>query len=119
MLATSRSTTSGHPPTAAAEGLPSSALPMKRMDRKEFFGALAPLDDERLRKALWNLYWRGSAAMRERIEAELDAEAQGHRQRAENRVVDPDSVLREVQVFVAAPHLIRWESRHGWTRTGY
>jgi len=74
---------------------------MKRMDRKEFFGALAPLDDERLRKALWNLYWRGSAAMRERIEAELDPEAQGHRQRVENRVVDPDSVLREVQVFVA------------------
>ena len=30
MPATSRSTTSGHPPTAGANGLPSSALPMKR-----------------------------------------------------------------------------------------
>jgi hypothetical protein len=74
---------------------------MKRMDRKEFFGALAPLDEERLRKTLWNLYLRGSAAMRERIEAELDPEARGPRQRAANRVVDPDSVLREVQEFVA------------------
>jgi hypothetical protein len=77
---------------------------MKRMDRKEFFGKLAPFDEERLRKALWNLYWRGSAAMRERIEAELDPEAQGHRQRTANRVVDPDSVLREVQEFVALAH---------------
>src|SRR5215831_18536349 len=84
-----------------ASGLPSSALPMKRMDRNEFFGALAPLDEERLRKALWNLYWRGSAAMRERIEAELDPEARERRQRAASRVVDPDWVLREVQEFVA------------------
>ena len=81
--------------------LPSAALHMKRMDRKEFFGKLAPLDEERLRKALWNLYWRGSAAMRQRIEAELDPEVPGHRQRTANRVVDPDSVLSEVQEFVA------------------
>jgi len=74
---------------------------MKRMDRKEFFGALAPLDEERLRKALWNLYWRGSAAMRERIEAELDPDARGRRQRTADRFPDPDSVLREVQEFVA------------------
>jgi hypothetical protein len=74
---------------------------MKRMDRQEFFGKLAPLDEERLRKALWNLYWRGSAAMRERIEVELDPEAQGHRRRTANRVVDPDSVLDEVQEFVS------------------
>ena len=74
---------------------------MKRMDREEFFGKLAPLDKERLRKALWNLYWRGSAAMRERIEAELDPEAQVRRQRTANRVVNPDSALREAQEFVA------------------
>jgi len=74
---------------------------MKRMDRTEFFGRLAPLDEERLRKALWNLYWRGSAAMRERIEAELDPDARGRRQRMANRSVDPDLVLHEVRDFVA------------------
>src|SRR5258708_25127368 len=44
---------------------------MNRMDRRQFYEELAPLGSEALKKALWNLYWRGSAAMRERIEAEL------------------------------------------------
>src|SRR5436309_163945 len=51
--------------------LASAVVPMKRMNREEFFGKLAALDEERLKKALWNLYWCGSATMRERIEAEL------------------------------------------------
>ncbi len=42
------------------------------MNREEFFGKLAGLDEERLKKALWNLYWRGNATLRERVEAELD-----------------------------------------------
>lgn len=73
---------------------------MKRMDRKEFFGKLAPMDEERLRKALWNLYWRGTAAMRERIETELDPDARGGRHVGANGSVDADSVLYEVQEFV-------------------
>jgi len=44
---------------------------MNRMARRQFYEELAPLGSEALKKALWNLYWRGSAAMRERIEAEL------------------------------------------------
>jgi hypothetical protein len=44
------------------------------MNREEFFAKLATLDQERLKKALWNLYWRGSVTMRERIEAELTPE---------------------------------------------
>lgn len=71
------------------------------MDRQEFFGKLAPLDEERLRKALWNLYWRGSAAMRERIEAELDPEARGPRPQRESGSFDADLVLHAVQEFVA------------------
>jgi hypothetical protein len=74
---------------------------MKRMDRKEFFGKLATLDADRLRKLLWNLYWRGSATIRERIEAELDPDAEGRRQRTVSRFPDPDAVLSEVQDFVA------------------
>ena len=39
--------------------------------------------------------------MRERIEAELDPDAQGRRQRMASRSLDPDAVLSEVQDFVA------------------
>lgn len=71
---------------------------MKRMNREEFFGKLAALDEEHLKKALWNLYWRGTATMRERIEAELDP---GPPKRASRSVVDPDAVLVEVRDFAS------------------
>ena len=74
---------------------------MKRMDRAEFMAKLAPLDEERMRKALWNLYWRGSAAMRERIEAEIQPDLGGHRQHRAKEPVDADGVLDEVGDFVA------------------
>lgn len=41
------------------------------MNREQFFSAMSGHDDARLRKALWNLYWRGTADVRRRIEAEL------------------------------------------------
>lgn len=49
----------------------------KRMNREQFFRAASGLDEDRLRKALWNLYWRGTANMRERIEAELASAGRG------------------------------------------
>lgn len=49
-------------------------MPVNRMNREEFFSKLTGLDEERLKKALWNLYWRGNATLRERIEAELEPE---------------------------------------------
>lgn len=70
------------------------------MDRGEFFGRLAPLDEERLRKALWNLYWRGSAAMRQRIEAETDPDPQARRRAPAKPPVDAERVLEEVRDFV-------------------
>jgi hypothetical protein len=73
---------------------------MKRMDRPQFFSRLASLDEERLKKALWNLYWRGSAAMRERIEAELDPRPNRAERPAKERVL-PEQVLTEVRDFVA------------------
>jgi len=36
-----------------------SGVSMKRMNREEFFAKLASCDEERLKKSLWNLYWRG------------------------------------------------------------
>jgi hypothetical protein len=73
-------------------------MPMNRMNREEFFGKLAGLDEERLKKALWNLYWRGNAMLRERIEAELDP---GTPKRTTTPAVDPDAVLEEVRDFVS------------------
>ncbi len=39
-------------------------MPANRMNRDEFYAAIAPHDDARLRKVLWTLYWRGSAQLR-------------------------------------------------------
>jgi hypothetical protein len=82
-------------------GLSSSAMPTARMNREQFFGKLATLDEERLKKAMWNLYWRGSAAMRERIEAEIDPDQHERGKRRAKQPPDPALVLSEVEDFVA------------------
>jgi len=74
-------------------------MPPKRMNREEFFTKLSPLDESGLRKVLWNLYWRGSAPLRERIEGELDPAAQDRRKRAAAQPADPAWVLYEVREF--------------------
>jgi hypothetical protein len=71
----------------------------KRMNREEFFAKLAPLDEDRLRKVVWNLYWRGPAAVRERLEGELDPAEQERRKQAAAQPADPDLVLYEVREF--------------------
>jgi hypothetical protein len=71
----------------------------KRMNRDEFFAKLAPLDGEQLRKVLWNVYWRGSAPVRERIEGELDPAEKVQRRRAGSEPPDPHEVLRAVTEF--------------------
>jgi hypothetical protein len=73
-------------------------MPVNRMNREEFFGKLAGLDEERLKKALWNLYWRGNATLRERVETELDP---GTPKQTTRKAVDPGDVLEEVRDFVA------------------
>src|SRR5258708_10413090 len=84
---------------AGLSGLASAAVPPKRMNREEFFAKLAGLDEDRISKALWNLYWRGSAQMRERIESELDPAEDAARKRAAAEPPDPDTVLFEVCEF--------------------
>jgi hypothetical protein len=71
------------------------------MNREQFFDKLSPLDEERLRKALWNLYWRGSQDLRAKIEAELDPADKDRRSRPAKEALDSQSVLREVGDFVA------------------
>lgn len=71
------------------------------MNREQFFGQLATLDEQRLKKALWNLYWRGSAATRERIEAEIDPDQHDHGKRRSKEPADPQQLRGEVGDFVA------------------
>jgi hypothetical protein len=71
-----------------------------RMNREEFFARLAPLDAEQRGKILWNLYWRGTAAARERIEGELDPPERQRRKRDAAAPPDPAFVLAEVSQFV-------------------
>ena len=70
------------------------------MNRDEFFAKLAPLDAEQRGKVLWNLYWRGTAAVRERIEGELDPPERERRKKAAAAPSDPELVLMEVKNFV-------------------
>jgi len=72
-----------------------------RMNREQFFGVVAPLDEARLRKALWNVYWRGTADVRERIEAELAGDGSGRPSRAVKPTVDPQEVCDDVDTFVS------------------
>src|SRR6266496_4393586 len=81
--------------------LASSAMPIGRMNREQFFGQLATLDEQRLKKALWNLYWRGSAATRQRIEAEIDPDQHDRGKRPSKEPADPQQLLDEVADFVA------------------
>jgi hypothetical protein len=68
------------------------------MNRDEFYAAMAPHDDARLRKVLWTVYWRGNAQLRERIEDELRPQDQPKVQPMKERP-DPASVLAEVTTF--------------------
>jgi hypothetical protein len=74
-------------------------MPANRMNRDEFFAAMAPHDDARLRKILWTVYWRGNAQLRERIEDELRPQDQPKLQPRKNPP-DPVNILGEVTTFV-------------------
>jgi hypothetical protein len=74
-------------------------MPPKRMNREEFLAKLAPLDRGQLDRVMWNLYWRGPSAFRERIEAELDPVSSERRKRVAAQPPDPAMVLAEVTEF--------------------
>jgi hypothetical protein len=73
-------------------------MPANRMNRDEFYAAMAPSDDARLRKILWTVYWRGTAQLRERIEEELRPPEQP-KVRPKKELPNPDAVLSEVTRF--------------------
>ena len=79
--------------------LRSGVMPANRMNRDEFYAAMAPHDDARLRKILWTVYWRGNAQLRERIEDELRPQDQP-KVKAKKELPDPAGVLDEVTTFI-------------------
>ena len=62
------------------------------MNREQFFRVVSALDEDRLRKALWNLYWRGTANVRERIEVELASDGRARPPRPAKEPADPEMV---------------------------
>ena len=93
-------------PTSGRIGLAACAsdnrlVSAKRMNREQFFRVVSALDEDRLRKALWNLYWRGTADVRERIEVELASDGRGRPPRPAKEPADPDMVRDEVDDFVS------------------
>jgi hypothetical protein len=75
-------------------------MPANRMNRDEFYAAMAPRAEADLRKILWTVYWRGNAQVRERIEDELRSPEQPKVKPGKERPA-PGAVLNEVTVFVA------------------
>lgn len=69
------------------------------MNREQFTAATAGLGEPELRRALWTVYWRGTAAVRERIEEIITSDAGGTTRRAVPAAPDPDEVLAAVQEF--------------------
>lgn len=70
-----------------------------RMNREQFYAKLAGRDADELAKVLWTLYWRGSAPMRERIEAALDPEVRTRQQRQKDAPPSGAEVWDEVMAF--------------------
>jgi hypothetical protein len=74
-------------------------VPQNRLSREEFYAQPATMDEERLKKALWNLYWRGAAPVRERIEAEISPLPAARHPGTAAEPPDPGLVLEHVRTF--------------------
>lgn len=70
-----------------------------RLNRDQFFDKLAKMEEKDLQKALWTLYWRGAAPLRERIEAIIDPQRREEPDRAAKSPPDPELLLGEVTQF--------------------
>jgi len=73
---------------------------MERMNREQFYAKLDPLSREELQKVLWNLYWRGTATIRERIEGETTPASTMTVKQRSPATTDPQLVLLDVEQFV-------------------
>jgi hypothetical protein len=71
------------------------------MNREQFFAKLAPLGEAELRSALWTLYWRGTATMRERVEGVVDPAEAKRAAAVAAQPPDATTVLGDVRYFTS------------------
>jgi hypothetical protein len=76
-----------------------------RLNREQFYDSMSSLEEADLRKALWTLYWRGSATVRDRVMAAVDPSSPAART-TRPAPVDASELVREVTEFAAL-------ARHG------
>ena len=76
-------------------------MAQRRLNRDQFFDKLAGMDESDLKKALWTLYWRGSAPVRERIESIVEPGVQQTATTDAVSAVDTRAVLDEVTQFAS------------------
>jgi hypothetical protein len=67
---------------------------MDRMDREQFFARLGALDEERLKKALWNLHWRGTATSANASRPSLTPMARVHDERSPSQPIPKERSMR-------------------------
>ena len=67
------------------------------MHKDEFYAKIAPLDTGKLRKMLWELYWRGGKDLRKRIETLINPEKPKKRG---PQIPDGDLLLQDTLDFV-------------------
>lgn len=87
-------------PSQAADGY-GPRMAAQRMNRDQFYDTLSGMDEAALKKALWTLYWRGAAPLRERIEELVEPERAEVRKKVARATPDAKSVLAEVSEFAA------------------
>lgn len=100
------------------------------MNREQFAAATAGLGEAELRKALWTVYWRGTAAVRERIEEIIAGGAAGGgtggKRRTAPQVPDPETVRQAAREFaelvrsgayIAPNRAVRQKERSQWRFT--
>lgn len=72
-----------------------------RWNREEFFAKIDDMDEADLKKALWTLYLRGAAPVRQRIEELVDPQLKESRKREKDTPPDAQDVLVEVEEFAS------------------
>lgn len=72
-----------------------------RLSRDDFYDALAGVDEVGLKKALWTVYWRGPAPIRERIMASIDPAGAAAQSANASAPVDAVALEAEVNEFAA------------------
>jgi hypothetical protein len=101
-------------------------MAQRRLNRDQFYGKLADMEATELKKVLWTLYWRGAAPVRERIEAMIDPQGTGVRDRDLESPPDPELVLEEVTQsaalarsgsYLAGDRRVSRQERSRWRHT--